>query len=180
MYLGGNGLNCEVELKADGSMIAHNGAITSLWPSGMNGKESRFAMRYESEANLLGVVFTQTGVMTGAPYRVIEADHWVFQKTGLKQGDIFGEKCLHQRCPGGASGHETDKVSPSSPANVLRLAKGLNPDDGGAEIVVFDTPSGGSVFSVGSISWPASLPVDENVSRITANVLRRFVGEPGA
>ena len=113
--------------------------------------------------------------MTGAPYRVIEADHWVFAGTGLRKGDLFGEKCLHQRCPGGASGHETDKLSPSSPANVVKLAKGLNPDDGGAEMVVFDTPSGGAVFSVGSISYPASLPVDDKVSRITANVLKQFL-----
>ena len=42
------------------------------------------------------------------------------------------------------------------------------------DAIVFDTPSGGGVFSVGSITWPASLPVDENVSKITANVLRRF------
>jgi hypothetical protein len=106
---------------------------------------------------------------------VIDDKHWAFAGTGLKAGDTFGEKCLHQRCPGGASGHETDKVSPSSPANVRRLAKGLNPDDGGADMVVFDTPSGGAAFSVGSITYPASLPVDDHTSRITANVLKRFL-----
>jgi hypothetical protein len=140
----------------------------------MGGHDSRFAMRHESEANLLGVVFTPSGAMTGAPYRVQEPDHWIFAGTGLRGGDTFGEKCLHQRCPGGASGHETDKVSASSPRTVQLLAKGLNPDDGGAEMVIFDTPSGGMVFSAGSISYPAALPVDEPVSRITANVLRRF------
>jgi hypothetical protein len=55
------------------------------------------------------------------------------------------------------------------------VARGLNPDDGGAEIVIFDTPSGGQVFSAGSINYVASLPVDQNISRITANVLRRFL-----
>lgn len=174
MYLGGNGLNCEVELHGD-AMTVRNNAITDLWPRGMDQKESRFAMRHESEANLLGVVFTPSGAMTGAPYRVVKDDHWAFAGTGLKAGDVFGEKCLHQRCPGGASGHETDKVSASSPKNVVKLAKGMNVDDGGADMVVFDTPSGGGVFSVGSISWPASLPVDDNVSKITANVLRRFL-----
>src|SRR5262249_6516000 len=154
MYLAGNGLNCEVELTGD-AMLVRNGSITDLWPRGMGGKESRFAMRHESEANLLGVVFTPAGAMTGAPYRVIEPDHWAFAGTGLRKGEAFGEKCLHQRCPGGASGHETDKVSPSSPKNVIRLAKGLNPDDGGAEMVMFDTPSGGMVFSAGSIAYPA-------------------------
>ena len=42
-------------------------------------------------------------------------------------------------------------------------------------MLVFDTPGGGAVFSVGSINYVASLPVDENVSRVTANVLRRFL-----
>jgi hypothetical protein len=55
------------------------------------------------------------------------------------------------------------------------LAKGLNPDDGGAEIVQYDVASGGSVFSVGSITWPASLLVDEYTSQITKNVLDRAV-----
>ena len=57
----------------------------------------------------------------------------------------------------------------------LDLSFGLNPDNGGAEIVHFDTPSGGEVFSVGSITWPACILVDEAVSQITANVLRRFL-----
>jgi hypothetical protein len=92
----------------------------------------------------------------------------------LKNGDLFGTSSLHERIPGGASGHETDKVSPSSPANVQRLAQGLNPDDGGADLVHCETPRGGAVFSVGSICWPSCVLVDEAVSKITANVLRRF------
>ena len=42
-------------------------------------------------------------------------------------------------------------------------------------MLTFDTPAGGAVFSVGSINYVASLPVDEFVSRITENVLRRFL-----
>ncbi|MCS7045389.1 MAG: carboxypeptidase regulatory-like domain-containing protein [Gemmataceae bacterium] len=175
MYLGGNGLNCEVEIFDDHTVVCHNTAITSLWPEGMGGAESRFARRYESEANLLGVVFDPRGIMTAAPYRVEDARHWVFAGTGLRNGDQFGRKSLHMRVPGGASGHETDKISKSSPKNVHRLAKGLNPDNGGADLVIFDTPSRGMVFSVGSICWPSCLPVDDGVSRITANVLRRFL-----
>jgi N,N-dimethylformamidase len=106
----------------------------------------------------------------------VDASHWVFQGTGLKDGDVFGEKSLHRRCPGGASGHETDKVSASSPRNVHRLARGMNDDDGGADMVIFDTPSGGAVFSTGSINYACSLPVDENISKLTANVVRRFLG----
>ncbi|MDB5336112.1 MAG: hypothetical protein JWN70_1731, partial [Planctomycetaceae bacterium] len=87
----------------------------------------------------------------------------------------FGHRSLHKRCPGGASGHETDKISPSSPANVIRLAHGLNPDRGGADMTIYETATGGSVFSTGSITWISSLLVDEPVSQITANVLRTFL-----
>lgn len=179
LYLGGNGLNCEVEIdSASSKMTCHNGAIGSLWPAGMNNQDSRMAMRLESEANLLGVVFTPAGAMTGAPYRVIDASHWVFSDTGLANGDEFGVESLHMRCPGGASGHETDKRSSASPANTHLLARGLNVDDGGAEMVIFDTPQGGRVFSVGSINYCASLPVDKHISTITKNVLKRWLTEP--
>ena len=125
--------------------------------------------------NLLGVVFSETGIMTAAPYRVLKADHWAFEGTNLKDGDLFGQSSLHMRCPGGASGHETDKVSPSSPVNVIRLAKGTNVDHGGAELVYYETASGGAVFSAGSIAWPSAILIDECVSRITANVLNKFL-----
>ena len=46
-----------------------------------------------------------------------------------------------------------------------------------ADIVFYECPNGGAVFSVGSIAWAGSLShndYDNNVSRITANVVRRF------
>jgi hypothetical protein len=174
MYLGGNGLNCAVDLPNDDTMIVRNGRIRSLWPEGI-GAESRMARLGQSEAALLGVVFDPRGIMTAAPYRVLAADHWCFVGTELKAGELFGLRSQHMRCPGGASGHETDKISPSSPANVLVLAKGTNGDEGGAEMIVYDTPSGGQVFSAGSICYPACLLVDEHVSRITLNVLKRLL-----
>ena len=98
-------------------------------------RASSFNIYNESEANLLGVAFTGTGIMTSAPYKVIDADHWVFNGAGVQNGDVFGEASLHMRVPGGASGHETDKITASSPDNVELVAKGMNIDDGGAEIV---------------------------------------------
>ena len=99
MYLGGNGLNCEVSLSDDGAtMIAHNGDNRVL-QANLAQYESRFGMRVESEANLLGVVYTETGVMTAAPYRVDRADHWIFSGTGVKNGDLFGGRSQHERHP---------------------------------------------------------------------------------
>jgi hypothetical protein len=168
LYLGGNGLNCAVEF------LAGNTALRCLnsWPAG---HESRFHAHAESEANLLGVAFTDAGAMTVAPYEVLRPEHWVFAGTGLKQGDRFGTRILHQRYGDGASGHETDKITPSSPKNVELLARGLNPDDGGAHLVTFETPSGGAVFSVGSITYPTGLLCDPTLSALTVNVFERFL-----
>jgi N,N-dimethylformamidase len=47
-----------------------------------------------------------------------------------------------------------------------------------ADMTYFETPKGGAVFSVGSISWAGSLShnnYQNNVSRITENVLRKFL-----
>jgi N,N-dimethylformamidase len=47
-----------------------------------------------------------------------------------------------------------------------------------ADMVFYEGPNGGAVFSVGSIAWAASLPHaghTNDVARITGNVLRRFI-----
>jgi len=173
MYLGGNGLNCEVEFVDEQTCIYRNEDARELRNPDRR-FESRFHQRQESEANLLGVVYDERGIMTAAPYEVVNHQHWIFEGAGLKVGDRFGTKCLHQRVPGGASGHETDKISPSSPPNTILLARGLNPDDGGAHMVVHETTSDGAVFSTGSICWISSLLVDERVSLITRKVLDKF------
>lgn len=182
IYLGGNGLDCEVEFIGE-SAIRCKTLHTPSSPSTLSttsttspAPESRLARTVESQAGLLGVVCTEAGIMTSAPYQVKNAEHWAFDGTGLKNGETFGHKTLHERVPGGASGHETDKMSASSPPETVLLAKGLNPDEGGAEMVCLELASGGMVFSAGSITYAASLLVDEHVSKITRNVLERFLG----
>ncbi len=57
------------------------------------------------------------------------------------------------------------------------IAKGTTSESVRADMVFFETPNGGGVFSVGSITWCGALAhnrYDNNVSRITDNVLRRF------
>ena len=49
-----------------------------------------------------------------------------------------------------------------------------------ADMVFYETPAGGAVFSTSSIAWAGSLShndYDNDVSRITENVLKRFVDE---
>lgn len=104
---------------------------------------------------------------------------------------------------GGAAGIELDRYDPSqgSPAHALVLASSENHTDSyypspeevnnvtsmmdarqnanlRADMVFFETPNGGAVFSTGSISWLGSLAHRggaNSVSRITENVLRRFI-----
>ena len=172
MVLGGNSLNCEVEFLDPTTITVRNTDHHKRQPD----YESRFGVRHESEAHLTGVVTTHTGYETGAPYRVVDASHWALAGTGLAAGDLFGTESLDRRAPGGASGHETDKRTPSSPAGLQLIAKGTNPDGGGAEMVYHKTDSGGEVFSVGSISFTCSIAVDETLSKVTRNVLERFLG----
>ncbi len=101
---------------------------------------------------------------------------------------------------GGAAGQEVDRWDPTlgSPehAVVLASATEFSPDmlrtkeefEGSvavpdpdplvrADMVFYETPAGGAVFSVGSISWFGALArngYDNDVAVITTNVLRRF------
>jgi hypothetical protein len=183
MYLAGNGLNCEVTLSGDGIMrcLSHVNSLHGEMGGHSDDEtveyESRMHRTLESEAGLLGVVCTSAGLMTAAPYRVERDSHWIFAGTELRNGDLFGEKTLHERVSGGASGHETDKRSPSSPPETVLLAKGTNADEGGAELVYHERPGGGAVFSTGSMTWVPALFPDAHVSRITRNVLARFLGD---
>jgi N,N-dimethylformamidase len=103
---------------------------------------------------------------------------------------------------GGASGMEIDRanVDAGTPPQAIVLAsswghsnnftnvpeawmdtlppgKEGDPDPIRSDMVFFEAPNGGAVFSVGSIAWSGSLSwnnYDNNVSRITLNVLNRF------
>lgn len=104
---------------------------------------------------------------------------------------------------GGAAGIEIDRFERDlgSPAHALVLASstghtsdyrlateemlvndgmtdGTNSENVRADMVFFETPRGGAVFSTGSIAWIAALPhngYDNDVAQITLNVLRRFL-----
>ena len=180
LYLGGNGINCSVDLIGD-EMIVHNMDLSDWLPHRAYSGEgalipSRFGLRHEVESSLLGVVMSFAGMGTSAPYEAIDVDHPIFTNTKLKNGDKFGFNSLVSRCPGGASGHETDKRDSSTPANTRLHARGLNGEGAGAELVSLTTDSGGVVISVGSINWTASLPVDDQVALITRNALEFALG----
>ena len=143
-------------------------------------REGYWELRGEPIHPFLGVGYTHAGFQTGAPYRVGNAEHWIFAGTGLADGDLFGQRSLHERAPGGASAHELDTIQEESPENLEHLAKGTNPEESGADLVYYTTASGGHVFSVGSLCWTLSLPIDDHISTITRNVLRHSLDQEHA
>ena len=125
---------------------------------------------------------------------------WIFE--GTSEGDVFGEYGIDRVRPG-AAGFETDKYNPENgvPRHALHLATNTemqktienvqvgtlplsisyDPSAGnwaGADIVFFETPNGGSVFSAGAITWMSSTPENgyqNDVAQITRNVIARFL-----
>ena len=151
---------------------------------------------------LVGVGFTAQGFDRGTYYvrRPDSSDpraSWIFD--GVGDDERIGDFGFAD----GASGQEIDRhdTALGSPLHALVLATSEGHNDnmllvneefqatnlmvGGTEnvkvrsdLVFFETARGGAVFSTGSISWIASLAwndCDNNVSRITKNVLDRFV-----
>lgn len=126
------------------------------------------------ESGLLGVQYSESGYLTWKPYRVVNSAHWIFENTGVVNGDFFGSDCMDTQ---GASGHETDKmtIASSKIPGIVLLAKGINPNNGGADMIYYETSLGGKVFSVGSISFTTCLLTDSVQSKLVRNVLNRFI-----
>jgi N,N-dimethylformamidase len=157
---------------------------------------------------LVGVGFTSQGFNRGSGYRRRPDSfdprvEFIFE--GVGEHEVIGDFGLVM---GGAAGDEIDHVDRArgTPDHALLLASSEGHDDhyqlvvedllmtlpgqGGtenpevrADITFFDTSGGGAVFSVGSINWCGSLShngYDNNVARITKNVLERFLSSPQA
>ncbi len=154
---------------------------------------------------LVGVGFTAEGFDQSSHYRRLPDSfdpraRFIFE--GIGDDELIGNFGL---VGGGAAGYELDRYSLQlgTPRDALLLATSeghsdnyphvveeilfMFPGQGGtqdpavrADLVYFSLPSGGAVFSTGSISWCGSLSYngyDNNVSRITDNVLRRFASD---
>jgi hypothetical protein len=124
-----------------------------------------------------------------------------FRRAGSRE--VFGDYGI-DRVHGGAARFEVDKFNPSNgtPRNALNLATSeplketieevkmstapiavyYSPaaptEHGQADIVFFETPNGGAMFSTGSITWMSSTlenGFDNDVAKITLNVVNRFL-----
>ena len=149
--------------------------------------------------DLVGVGFAAQGEFFGHPYRRVCSDpdyDWVFE--GIS-GELIGDFGYSGN---GAAGFELDHMDSrlGTPGNAVLLATSamqdqpfmLAPEEQlthltnlsglperevvRADMVVFEVPGGGSVFSTGSITFCGSLPwnnFENNVSRLLENVLAR-------
>ena len=150
---------------------------------------------------LVGVGFTAQGFDHSSYYRRRPGAEdaraaWIFEGVA---GETFGDYGLYG---GGAAGVELDCADAAlgTPPHALVLASSENHTDsylhvnemighlyaaiGGtenpkvrADMVFFETGNGGAVWSSGSIAWVSALPCaqfDNDVARITGNVVRRF------
>lgn len=170
-------------------------------PGGLWRDRDRAPQRY------VGVGFASQGFDLGRPYRRLPASHdprarFIFEGVGDEWIGDFPVLVSGQ----GAAGFEVDRADPElgTPAHALVLATasgfsdcyqgvveeapGMTPLYGGttcdsvrADMTFYETPGDGAVFSVGSISWCSALSFnnyENNVSRITENVIRAFA-RPG-
>ena len=150
---------------------------------------------------IAGVGFAAQGFDKASHYEINDASRrsraaWIWQGVGDDGGRI-GTSGLG----GGAAGQELDRYDTrlGSPEHAVVLASAVDfgPDmvrtkeefEGSvvyptpdplvrSDIVFYETPAGGAVFSVGSISWFGALArdgYDNDVAQMTANVVRRFL-----
>ena len=150
---------------------------------------------------LVGIGFTAQGSGPNRPYRRQPGSFdpraaFIFE--GIGPNELIGDFPSLARGYG-AAGDELDRFDHQlgTPGHALLLATASEfsdihehaseesysgtrgPDDAlmKADMVYFEYPNGGAVFSVGSISWNGALfyhEYDNTVARITDNVLKRF------
>ncbi len=151
---------------------------------------------------LAGVGFTGQGDFEGTYYRknpdLPSEYQWVFKGV---DDEVLGDFGLSG---GGAAGFELDRIDYGlgTPRNAVVLASSENYPDHfvlvpeeilshqktragdpaekliRADMVIFETPFDGYVFSVGSITYCGSLPwngFQNNISKLTQNVLKKFL-----
>ena len=125
-----------------------------------------------AEHRLLGNGYVAYAV-GGFPLVVTDADHWLFEGTGLVAGDTLP----------GLVGYEFDGVLPNwTPADTRVVFESPTLTTTGlpslGQGVIRETPQGRVVFSAGTIYFPLALAMgtesrDDRLARLTSNVLER-------
>jgi N,N-dimethylformamidase len=207
MYLGGNGFQNPAAWRNDGIPAVELRRLQETYWTPQNfAGERRFELNGVDNAEWdhswavrnLGLKYTGTTFGSGNTYyRVLPQSkdpRAAFIFAGVNS-EIIGDYGTHFA---GAAGDEFDKLDygAGTPRHALHLAKSEGTpipvwadaalaermrvdyaEKNYASIIFFETPSGGAVFSVGSMAYIGALNhngFDNDVARITTNVLRRF------
>jgi hypothetical protein len=177
LNVSGNSLHRLIDFYKDGSI-----RCTHLW----------LGKSYDDESRLTGVRVTLDDYGSCAPFKITDPDHWAFENIPINRDRSFGGLSLNQNTrkksarydpgrPGsrnglhgmGASGWETDKVTPTAPKDITVIAKGTN-KHGGADMVVREPDrSRGGLFSASSITFSGSLLIDNVASMLLKNILQK-------
>jgi N,N-dimethylformamidase len=204
MYLGGNGFYYVTSAHAQlpGLIEVRKGIYAGHFPpyERRHAFDGEYGGKWEdngrSPALLVGLNYNfdnNYAMEGGAPYKRLPGSY--ASRAAFIFDGVSGESIGHFGLFGnGAAGQEVDTKDPErgTPAHALHLARADTfPQHGSlvaeqyksnargpiADMLFFETPNGGAVFSVGSMSWAGALShseYDNDVSRITENVLRRF------
>ncbi|MER6000716.1 N,N-dimethylformamidase beta subunit family domain-containing protein [Nonomuraea angiospora] len=175
---------CYRDATADPMAATDPGRVTVEWPSDPVNRP---------ENTLTGLTFrngagcwVDSRVMSEESYTARFAGHWVFEGTGLADGDTFGR---------GAIGYETDAADLEWVAGVPRATgrDGTPPSfvvlatadlshwrrygKGGAATMGLHRLGAGTVFNAGTINWGNTLD-DPTLATITRNILNRLSHPP--
>jgi N,N-dimethylformamidase len=194
--------------KAEGGSRAWQAKPGEYYHSTSNERGGLWRNRARPPQKIFGVGFTSEGFDRSSPYlRMPDSFEprgaWMFE--GIGPDEPIGDFGL---AGGGAAGYEIDRydLSLGTPPNALLVAaseghsvnyphvveeiffnypglEGTQDPQVRADIVYYGTPNGGAVWSTGSISYCGSLAhnnYDNNVSRLTENVLTQFAKDEPA
>jgi hypothetical protein len=154
------------------------------------------------ENSLTGVSYRNAGgwwagERDAVGYTVQNAGHWVYEGTGLRDGDVFGadERLVGYECDGAlftrdSRGFPFPTGEDGTPPDFVILGVGTLAGDGPAEGWQFEAREtqgrvaraatmglyarGGIVFTAATTDWTRVLNANQTVDRITRNVLDRL------
>ncbi|MFG1943305.1 N,N-dimethylformamidase beta subunit family domain-containing protein [Nonomuraea sp. NPDC048826] len=183
---GGRTLVCHRDALLDPMASVDPSLVTVEWTS---------APVSRPENTLTGVSFRRgagcwedMGAVAAEAYTTRFAGHWVFEGTGLRDGDAFGK---------GAIGYETDAAeyaevdgvplatgADGTPAEFTILATAdlrhwRDLGQGGHATMGIMRRGAGTVFNAATVGWGDAIDDDPVVDRVTRNVLRRLGGPAG-
>lgn len=191
----GNSVNWQVRFEDEGRTMRCHKEVTDDDPAYMEGNLRALTTGFSApevgwpENSFTGLGWNQGGYhlshgqhMDGSgAYTVRRAHHWVFEGTGLRDGDTFGgahtivgyetDGCLYEErdgrpYPTGADGTPLDlEILCQAPASVRTGHQGC------ATMAFYQHQ--GAFFNTGTTDWSHSLE-DPIVDRITRNVLARL------